>query len=99
MNKEELIDAIASKTGFTKTNSKALLDGLLETIQETLASNDIVQLVGFASFSVKERAARKGRNPQTGKEMNIPASKVIKFTAGKQLKEAVNNSKAKKTKR
>jgi DNA-binding protein HU-beta len=99
MNKEELIDAIAAETDFSKTDSRKFIDAFIKVVPQALASGETIQLIGFASFSVTERAARKGRNPQTGKEIDIAASKVVKFSAGKQLKEIVNNSKshAKKT--
>jgi len=90
MNKEDLVDAIADETQLSKTDSKKFLDALIKIIPRTLATGDNIQLVGLASFSVTERAARKGRNPQTGKEIDIVASKVVKFTAGKALKEAIN---------
>jgi DNA-binding protein HU-beta len=90
MNKEDLVDAIADETQLTKTDSKKFLDALIKIIPRTLAKGENIQLVGLASFSISERAARKGRNPQTGKEIDIAASKVVKFTAGKALKEAIN---------
>jgi DNA-binding protein HU-beta len=90
MNKEDLVDAISDETQLSKTDSKKFLDALIKIIPRTLATGDNIQLVGLASFSVTERAARKGRNPQTGKEIDIAASKVVKFTAGKALKEAIN---------
>ena len=90
MNKEDLVDAISDETQLSKTDSKKFLDALIKIIPRTLATGDNIQLVGLASFSVTERAARKGRNPQTCKEIDIAASKVVKFTAGKALKEAIN---------
>ena len=90
MNKEDLVDAISDETQLSKTDSKKFLDALIKIIPRTLATGDNIQLVGLASFSVTERAARKGRNPQTGKEIDIAASKVVKFTAEKALKEAIN---------
>jgi DNA-binding protein HU-beta len=90
MNKEDLIDAIALETEFTKTDSRKYLDAFIKLVPETLAKGEVIQLVGFANFSVVERAARKGRNPQNGKELMIAASKVVKFSAGKSLKEALN---------
>ena len=90
MNKEDLVDAIADETQLSKTDSKKFLDALIKIIPRTLATGNNIQLVGLASFSVTERAARKGRNPQTGKEIDIAASKVVKFTAGKALKEVIN---------
>ena len=89
MNKSELIDAIAQKGGLTKVDAGKALDATLEAISEALKGGDTVTLVGFGSFSVKERAARTGRNPKTGEELKIPASKVPSFKAGKGLKDAV----------
>ena len=90
MNKSELIAAIAAKTGETKKNAEASINAMIDVIAETLASGDKIQLVGFGSFEVRQRAARKGRNPQTGKEMKIDAKKAPVFKAGKALKDAVN---------
>ena len=89
MNKSELIDAIAQKGGLTKVDAGKALDATLEAIGEALKAGDTVTLVGFGSFSVKERAARTGRNPKTGEELKIPASKVPSFKAGKGLKDSV----------
>lgn len=89
MNKSELIDAIAQKGGLTKVDAAKALDATIESISEALKTGDTVTLVGFGSFSVKERAARTGRNPKTGEELKIPASKVPSFKAGKGLKDAV----------
>ena len=90
MNKSELIAAMAAKTGETKKNAEASLNALIDVITETLEKGDKVQLVGFGSFEVRKRAARKGRNPQTKEEIKIPASKAPVFKAGKALKELVN---------
>ncbi|WP_281391266.1 MULTISPECIES: HU family DNA-binding protein [Niveibacterium] len=90
MNKSELIDALAAKTGFTKTDSAKALDGLLDVVTETLAAGDEISLVGFGSFSVSKRAARTGRNPKTGEAIQIAASKAPTFSAGAKLKAAVN---------
>ncbi len=90
MNKSELIAAVAAKTGETKKNAEASINAMIDVIVETLASGDKIQFVGFGSFEVRERAARKGRNPQTGKEMKIAAKKAPVFKAGKALKDAVN---------
>ena len=90
MNKSELIAAIASKTGESKKNAEASLNAFVEVITEALAKGDKVQLVGFGSFEVRKRAARKGRNPQTKEEIRIPASKAPVFKAGKALKDLVN---------
>ena len=90
MNKAELVDAIASKTGSSKKAAEASLNATIEAISASLKKGDKVQLVGFGSFEVRKRAARKGRNPQTGSEIKIPASKAPVFKAGKALKETVN---------
>ena len=91
MNKTELIAAIAAKTGETKKDAEATLNAFVNVVSETLAKGDKVQLVGFGSFEVRKRAARKGRNPQTKEEIKIPASKSPVFKAGKALKDLVNN--------
>ena len=90
MNKSDLIAAVAAKTGETKKNAEASINAVVDVIAETLAKGDKIQLVGFGSFEVRARAARKGRNPQTGKEMKIAAKKAPVFKAGKALKDAVN---------
>ena len=87
-NKAELIENVASSTGLTKKDATAA-DAVFSTIQETLAKGEKVQLIGFGNFEVRERAARKGRNPQTGQEIQIAASKVPAFKPGKALKDAV----------
>ena len=91
MNKAELIAAIAAKTGDTKKVAEATVNALVETVKNALVEGDKVQLVGFGSFEVRKRAARKGRNPQTKEEIKIPASKAPVFKAGKALKDLVNN--------
>lgn len=90
MNKTELIDAIAAKAGISKKDAAAATTAFVEAVTEALKANDKVSLVGFGTFEVRERAARTGRNPQTGKEIKIAASKNPAFKAGKALKEAVN---------
>lgn len=90
MNKSELIDAIATGADITKADAGRALDAALEAITNALKAGDQVTLVGFGTFQVKERAERTGRNPQTGKEITIAASKVPGFKAGKGLKDAVN---------
>ena len=90
MNKAELVAAVAAKTGDTKKAAEASVDAVVAAIKESLKKGDKVQLVGFGSFEVRKRAARKGRNPQTKEEIKIPASKAPVFRAGKQLKELVN---------
>ena len=90
MNKTELISAVAEKAGLSKKDSEAAVKALVETVTEELKKGEKVQLVGFGTFEVSERAAREGRNPQTGASMEIKASKAPKFKAGKALKDAVN---------
>ena len=90
MNKAELIAAIAAKTGDTKKAAEASVNAFVEAVTESLVKGDKVQLVGFGSFEVRKRAARKGRNPQTKEEIKIPASKATVFKAGKALKDLVN---------
>lgn len=90
MNKSELIDAIASASDLTKADAGRALDAALDAVTNALKSGDQVTLVGFGTFLVKERAARTGRNPQTGKEIEIAASKVPTFKPGKALKDSVN---------
>ena len=90
MNKAELIAAVAAKTGATKKSAEEAVNAFVEVVTETLQKGDKVQLVGFGSFEVRKRAARKGRNPQTKEEIKIPASKAPKFKAGKALKDLVN---------
>jgi DNA-binding protein HU-beta len=90
MNKSELIDAIASASHLTKADAGRALDGFIKAVEEALSKGDSVALVGFGTFEVKERAERKGRNPQTGEEITIKAAKIPSFKAGKALKDAVN---------
>lgn len=89
MNKKELIDSVAASAKVTKTEAAKILDGMLAVIGKTLKKGDSVTLVGFGSFSVSKRAARKGKNPQTGQELTIPARKVARFKPGKALKAAL----------
>ncbi|WP_159567687.1 nucleoid-associated protein HU-alpha [Budvicia diplopodorum] len=89
MNKTQLIDVIADKAGITKAQAKAALESTLGAITESLKGGDPVQLVGFGTFKVNHRNARTGRNPQTGKEIQIAAANVPAFVSGKALKEAV----------
>jgi DNA-binding protein HU-beta len=95
MNKTDLIDAVATRSNTTKAQTATMLNGLLDVIQKSLADGDNVQLVGFGTFSITERASREGRNPATGKTMTIPAKKVVKFKPGKTLSDAAtaDNSK------
>lgn len=90
MNKSQLIDQIAAGADISKATAGRSLDAIIEAVTEALKSGDQVALVGFGSFVVRERAARTGRNPQTGKEIKIAAAKVPAFRAGKALKDAVN---------
>jgi DNA-binding protein HU-beta len=89
MNKTELINAVAETSGLSKKDATKAVDAVFDSITEALRKGDKVQLIGFGNFEVRERAARKGRNPQTGEEMEIPASKVPAFKPGKALKDAV----------
>ncbi|KAA0017850.1 DNA-binding protein HU-beta [Salinicola corii] len=90
MNKSELIEAIAASADIPKAAATRALDAMIESVSDSLKKGDSVALVGFGTFAVKERAARTGRNPQTGKPINISAAKVPSFKAGKALKDAVN---------
>ncbi|TAD79687.1 MAG: HU family DNA-binding protein [Oscillatoriales cyanobacterium] len=89
MNKGELIDQIASKVNTTKKEADAVLSAAIEVIMEAVAAGEKVTLVGFGTFERRERQAREGRNPKTGKKLKIPATKVPAFSAGKQFKESV----------
>ena len=93
MNKTELVEAIAKKTGLSKKDSASALVAFTDTVGAQLKKGNTVTLVGFGTFSVAKRAARKGKNPQTGEAIKIPASKAPKFKAGKGLKDLVNNKK------
>jgi DNA-binding protein HU-beta len=93
MNKQELIEAIASHAEITKADAKKALDAFIDTTTVALKKGDRVALVGFGSFGISERSARTGRNPQTGKEIKIAAKKVVKFKAGAELAESVNKKK------
>lgn len=90
MNKADMVTAIAEKAGLSKKDAEKALLAFTDTIEEELKKGEKVQLVGFGTFEVSERAAREGRNPHTGETMNIPASKAPKFKAGKALKDAIN---------
>ncbi|MFY2250354.1 HU family DNA-binding protein [Priestia megaterium] len=89
MNKTELINAVAEASELSKKDATKAVDAVFDTILAALKAEDKVQLIGFGNFEVRERAARKGRNPQTGEEIEIPASKVPAFKPGKALKDAV----------
>jgi DNA-binding protein HU-beta len=90
MNKAELIEAMAESADISKAAAGRALDGMVEAITDAMKKGDSLSLVGFGTFSVKERAAREGRNPQTGETIQIKASKIPSFKAGKALKDAVN---------
>jgi len=90
MNKAELINAVAQHSGLTKKNSEAAIDAFVNVVEEALAKDEKVVLVGFGTFETKNRAARKGRNPQTKETIDIPASKAPVFKAGKSLRDRVN---------
>ena len=90
MNKTEFISAIAEKAELSKKDAEKALKAFTDVVEEELKKGEKIQLVGFGTFEVSERAAREGRNPKSGEVMNIPASKTPKFKAGKALKDAVN---------
>lgn len=89
MNKTDLINAVAEKTELSKKDATKAVEAVFETVMDSLSRGEKVQLIGFGNFEVRQRAARKGRNPQTGEEIQIPASKVPAFRAGKALRDAV----------
>ncbi|TMW73606.1 HU family DNA-binding protein [Alteribacter natronophilus] len=89
MNKTELINAVSEKTELSKKDATNAVDAVFDVITDSLQKSEKVQLIGFGNFEVRERAARKGRNPQTGEEIEIPASNVPAFKPGKALKDAV----------
>lgn len=89
MNKTDLVKAVSAQTDLTQKDVAKAVEAIFETISNTLAQNEKIQLIGFGTFEVRERAARKGRNPQTGEEIDIAASKVPAFKPGKELKEAI----------
>ncbi len=91
MTKAELIDKAAAQSNVSKAEAGRVLDSLIGSVTQALAKGESVTLVGFGTFSVSSRAARQGRNPQTGSPISIPASKVPRFKAGKSLKDAVNH--------
>lgn len=91
MNKEELVQEVAKKASVTQKEAAEVLNALVETVQATVAKGNKVTLVGFGTFERRERAARNGRNPQTGKEIKIAAKKVPAFSAGKKFRAAVNH--------
>ena len=91
MNKKELVDAIAEKTELSKKDAEKALKAFIDVVTDELKKGEKIQLVGFGTFEISERAARTGKNPLTGEQITIAASKAPKFKAGKQLKDAVNN--------
>ena len=94
MNKTELVAAIAEKAGLSKKDAEGAVKAFTDTVAEQLKAGEKIQLVGFGTFEVAERAARTGKNPQTGEAIKIPASKAPKFKAGKALKDVVNTPEA-----
>ncbi|MCG7872253.1 MAG: HU family DNA-binding protein [Candidatus Thiodiazotropha lotti] len=90
MNKAELIEAMAESADISKAAAGRALDGMVNAVTDAMKAGDTLSLVGFGTFSVKERAAREGRNPQTGETIKIKASKIPSFKAGKALKDAIN---------
>lgn len=90
MNKAQLIDAMADGAGLSKVDAKKALDAFISATTDALKAGDRVSLVGFCTMSVAERGERTGRNPQTGKEITIPAKKVVKFKAGSELSDAIS---------
>ena len=90
MNKGQLVDALAAKTELSKADSKKALEGCIGVVTDTLKSGDKISLVGFGSFSSEKRSAREGKNPRTGATIQIPAKNVVKFKAGSELADSVN---------
>lgn len=90
MNKAQLIDVVAKETDLKKKDAEAAVNAAIAAIEKALVAGDKVQLIGFGSFEVKEKAAREGRNPSTGETIQIEASKQVKFTAGSALKDSIN---------
>ncbi|WP_045221071.1 HU family DNA-binding protein [Desulfonatronum thioautotrophicum] len=90
MTKADLVAKVANKAGMTKANAESALNAFIDSVEEVLSSNGKLTLTGFGTFEVQERQERTGRNPRTGEEIKIPASKVVKFRPGKLLKDAVN---------
>ena len=95
MNKTEFVEAIAKESGLTNADARKAIEAVITTVEKTLKKGDDIALTGFGKFSVSKRAARTGRNPQTGEAVKIKASKAPKFTAGAGLKTAVNGAKKK----
>ncbi|MFM0052495.1 HU family DNA-binding protein [Caballeronia grimmiae] len=92
MNKQELIDAVASEAGTSKSAAEETINAVLDTISKEVAGGSTVQLIGFGTFGSGERAARTGRNPKTGETLQIAAAKTVKFAAGKAFKDAINGA-------
>jgi len=92
MNKTDLVNAVAETSELSKKDATKAVEAVFETVMDSLSKGEKVQIIGFGNFEVRDRAARKGRNPQTGEEIEIPASKVPAFKAGKALKEAVKEA-------
>ena len=92
MNKTDLVNEVAERTEMSKKDSTKVVDAVITSITETLGGQKPVKITGFGNFEVRERAARKGRNPQTGEEINIPASRTVGFKPAKALKEIVKQS-------
>lgn len=90
-NKAELVSDVAKKSNVTKKNAEAVVNAVFDSIKQELSNGEKVQLIGFGTFEVRERSARNGRNPQTGAQIKIPATKVPAFKPGKSLKDAVKN--------
>ncbi len=89
MNKKELVEQVAEQSSLSKNKAEMAINAFIHHTQESLAKGDVVQLIGFGTFSVADRAARKGRNPQTGQEIHIPACKMPQFKPGNKLRESV----------
>ena len=89
MNKTELIGEVAAKAGMTKKDTEKVINAFCSTVEEALKEGNKVQLIGFGTFEVRDRQARKGRNPQTGAEIDIPATRIPAFKSGKALKDAM----------
>jgi DNA-binding protein HU-beta len=91
VNKQELVDAVASGADISKADAAATIDAVLDVVAQAVAAGESVQLIGFGSFATGARAARAGRNPKTGETIQIAAAKTVKFSAGKAFKDAVND--------
>ena len=89
MNKKELVEQVAEQSNLSKNKAELAVNAFINNTQETLAKGDVIQLIGFGTFSVADRAARKGRNPQTGEEIHIPACKMPQFKPGNKLRDVI----------